>query len=174
VREAVKSEVRNAPVRRTYCAGNYDHDCYTGPLPDPPQDERPGEEEMTLNEARSHVLTYVNGLRSLNGVGLLELDDGLTEFAQDGCEQLARDHRPHGHITDHRGECPSCGENQSGANGWRSGPVGRQVDEVIELMMAEGPGGGHRDNMLDARWGHLGVGIVNPGGPMYLTMDFAP
>jgi uncharacterized protein YkwD len=162
-------------VRRTYCAGTYDHDCYAGrALADPSPAETPGEDDMTLEEARSHVLTYINGLRSLNGVGLLERDDDLTEFAQEGSEQLARDHRMHGHIDDHGADCRSCGENQSSPNGWRTGPVGRQVDEVIELMVAEGPGGGHRDNFLDARWTRLGVGIVNPGGPMYLTMDFAP
>jgi hypothetical protein len=41
-------------------------------------------------------------------------------------------------------------------------------------MMAEGAGGGHHDCLMNRRWTRLGVGIVNPGGEMYLTIDFAP
>jgi uncharacterized protein YkwD len=52
--------------------------------------------------------------------------------------------------------------------------VGRQIDEILALMMDEGPGGGHHDNMLDPRWTRLGVGITNPGGEAYVTTDFAP
>jgi uncharacterized protein YkwD len=174
VHEAAKAEAQNAPMRRTYCAGEYEHDCYSGrALPDSTPEQPGGPDDMTLEEARSHALTYINGLRSLNGVGLLERDDALTAFAQEGSEQVSRDHRGHGHFTDHAADCPSCGENQSGATGWRPGPVGRQIDEVLQLMMAEGPGGGHHDNMLNPRWTRLGVGIVNPGGEMYLTLDFA-
>jgi uncharacterized protein YkwD len=176
LQEAAKSEARNAPMKRTYCNGEYDHDCYTGrALPEATGSDAPGgPDDMTLEEARSHALTYVNGLRSLNGVSLLERDDALTAFAQEGSEQLARDHRGHGHFVDRAADCPRCGENQSGTKGWRPGPVGRQVDEIIQLMMAEGPGGGHHDIMLNPRFSRLGVGIVNPGGEMYLTMDFAP
>jgi uncharacterized protein YkwD len=175
LQEAAKSEARNAPMRRSYCGGEYNHDCYTGrALADAPPEDPGGPDDMTLDEARSHTLTYINGVRSLHGVGLLERDDALTAFAQEGSEQVRRDHRGHGHFIDRRADCPSCGENQSGSVGWRPGPVGRQIDEVLELMMVEGPGGGHHDNMLNPRWTRLGVGIVNPGGEMYLTMDFAP
>jgi uncharacterized protein YkwD len=175
VQEAVKNEARSAPMRRTYCNGEYDHDCYAGralPAPGPPEADGAG--DMTLGEARSHVLAYINGMRSLHGVGLLERDDALTAFAQEGSEQVARDHRGHGHLVDRRDDCPGCGENQSDARGWRPGPLARQLDEVLELMMAEGPGGGHHDNLLDPRWTRLGVGVANPGGEMYLTIDFAP
>jgi hypothetical protein len=62
----------------------------------------------------------------------------------------------------------------SDPRGWRPGPVGRQIDEILALMMDEGPGGGHHDDMLDPRWTRLGVGITNPGGEAYVTTDFAP
>jgi uncharacterized protein YkwD len=175
VQEAVKNEARNAPMRRTYCNGEYDHDCYTGrALSDPAPAEPGGTDDMTLGEGRSHVLTYVNAMRSLNGVGLLDRDDTLTAFAQEGSEQLARDHRGHGHFVDRGADCPACGENQSDPRGWRTGPLGRQLDEILGQMMAEGPGGGHHDTLLSPRWTRLGVGIANPGGETYLTIDFAP
>jgi hypothetical protein len=171
--EAEKGEARNAPLRPTACGPSYRETCNSGrALPDrDPEDDR---DEMTPVEARRHTLMYINGLRSLRGLPLLELDDDLTEFAQDGSDQVARDHRPHGHFLDKGAQCPGCGENQSGSKGWRIEPVGRQIDEVLALMVAEGPGGGHHDNLFNPRWKRLGVGITNPGGEMYLTMDFAP
>jgi uncharacterized protein YkwD len=168
---AAEHAALNAPPFPTYCGGDYDHECDVGPVRD---DRRGGTEGMTLGEARSHALMYVNGMRSLNGVGLVELDDALTAFAQEGSEQLARDHKPHGHIEARRDDCRSCSENQGDPNGWRAGPVDKQIDEIIAGFMAEGPGGGHHDNMLDRRWSRLGVGIANAGETMYFTIDFAP
>jgi uncharacterized protein YkwD len=171
VQEAEKNAAKNAPPYRSYCAGDYDHDCYVGPIQ---EDDRAGVEDMTLAQARSHTLMYINGMRSLRGIALVELDDTLNAFAQEGSEQLARDHRPHGHLVDQRAQCPGCGENQGDPNGWRPAPVSKQIDEMLGGMMAEGPRGGHHDVLLYPRWGRLGVGIVNPGGRVYFTTDFAP
>jgi uncharacterized protein YkwD len=173
---ADQSAARSTPPRRSYCNGEYDHDCYNGPAL-PAADPGLGaleDDEMSLAEARSHTLTYINAMRSLRGLALLELDDALTAFAQEGSDRLARDHRGHGHFIDERASCPGCGENQSGARGWRPGPVRRQIDEILAVMMDEGPGGGHHDNILDPKWTRLGVGITNPGGEAYMTTDFAP
>jgi uncharacterized protein YkwD len=171
---AVQNAAQSEPPRRTYCSGEYDHDCYSGAALPAPAASPYEAEDMTLEQARSHTLVYINGMRSLHGVGLLELDDALTAFAQEGSDRLARDHRGHGHIIEQQANCPGCGENQSDSRGWRPGPVGRQIDEILALMMDEGPGGGHHDNMLDPRWTRLGVGITNPGGEAYVTTDFAP
>lgn len=171
---AEQNALENEPPRRTYCAGEYDHDCYVAVVPIAHAPSRDDADEMTLDQARSHTLTYINGMRSLHGVGLLELDGALTAFAQEGSDRLARDHRGHGHFVAEQAHCPGCGENQSDPRGWRPGPVGRQIDEILGDMIDEGPGGGHHDNMLDPRWTRLGVGITNPGGETYLTTDFAP
>jgi uncharacterized protein YkwD len=171
---AAQNAAQSEPPRRTYCNGEYDHDCYVSAAPPAPASSRYEAEDMTLEQARSHTLTYINGIRSLQGVGLLELDDALTAFAQEGSDRLARDHRGHGHFIEQQASCPGCGENQSAPGGWRPGPVARQIDEILALMMDEGPGGGHHDNILDPRWTRLGVGITNPGGEAYVTTDFAP
>jgi hypothetical protein len=104
----------------------------------------------------------------------VELDDALDDFAREGSEQLARDHRPHGHFRENAARCIDCGECQGAPEGWRQEPVAVQVDEILAGMMAEGPGGGHHDALLSPRWTRMGVGITNPGGVMYFTIDFAP
>ncbi len=40
-------------------------------------------------------------------------------------------------------------------------------------MMDEGAGGGHQDNMLDAKMHRLGVGLVQDGDKLYFTNDFS-
>jgi uncharacterized protein YkwD len=130
--------------------------------------------ETSLDEAREYALAYVNRLRSDRRIEALRLDYGLSAFAQRGSRQLAHDHWAHKHLMDDPGACPACGENQSDPNGATPGPVREQLDQVLAGMMDEGPGGPSRANIVDPAWRRLGVGIVNSGGPMYLTMDFSP
>jgi hypothetical protein len=171
-KSAEENERRRQPPRPQPC-GDYDHPstCYQGPIQDTGGRVVPG---MTLTEARSYTLRYINGLRSLNGREPLTLDDRLTEFAQQGSEQLSRDHRPHGHIIDEQGKCPGCSENQGDSYGWRPAPLQKQIDEILAGMMAEGTGGGHHDNILRPEWRKLGVGIVYPEGRLFFTTDFTP
>jgi uncharacterized protein YkwD len=172
VRSDEERQWRRQPPRPQWC-GDYDAQsrCYRGPVQDTGERD---DASMSVAEGKRYALMYINGLRSLNGVGPLELDAELDAFAQHGSEQLARDHRPHGHLLDERSGCPACGETQGDPDGWRPAPLQRQIDEVLAGMMAEGPGGGHHDAILRPEWRKLGVGIVNPGGRVFLTMDFAP
>lgn len=60
------------------------------------------------------------------------------------------DHRPHAHFETEAAGC-RCGaeaENQGDPHGWAPGPPDTQVSELIEGMFAEGPGGGHYENLL--------------------------
>ena len=171
VQVAEKNAAQKQAAHQTYCNGDYDHDCFR----DTAKDERARTApELTIEDARKHALTYVNGARYLKGAVPLELDADLNAFAQEGSEQLSRDHRAHRHIEDNAARCAGCAENQGDANGCAPEPLADQIDGALAAMMNEGPGGAHHDNMLDPRWRRLGVGIVNPGGPMYLTIDFAP
>ncbi len=40
-------------------------------------------------------------------------------------------------------------------------------------MMAEGPGGGHHDNIVNPAFVSLGVGLLVQDGGLYLTNDFS-
>ena len=116
------------------------------------------------NEAVQYNLDQINMLRAQNGAGALVLDPALDAFAQAGSVQLSQDHSPHAHFTSSYATC-GCNveaENQGDPNGWTVAPIHTQIDQILSLMMSEGPGGGHHDN------------IVNPGGALYFTNDFGP
>ena len=49
----------------------------------------------------------------------------------------------------------------------------KQIDLMLKLMMDEGPGGGHYDNMMNAHYRRIGIGLVYVGGKLYLTNDFS-
>jgi uncharacterized protein YkwD len=169
---SVEAAERQRQAPRPQICGDYGNEstCYCGPVQDTGTSSAA---RMTLGEARAYTLMYLNGLRSLNGLGALSLDEGLNDFAQRGSEQLSRDHRPHGHFLDERGACPGCGEVQGDPKGWHVAPVQKQIDEILAGMMAEGVGGRHHDDILRPEWRRLGVGIVSPGERMYFTTDFA-
>jgi hypothetical protein len=129
--------------------------------------------DMTLEEARDYALAFLNHARSDAGLGLLSLDYALNAFAQTGSKQLARDHRPHLHLVEDQASCSTCAEAQADPSGLTAAPVHEQLDAVLALMLNEGPGGPSHDVLLGAAFHRLGVGIVNPDGRMYFTVDVA-
>jgi hypothetical protein len=98
----------------------------------------------------------------------------LNAFAQLGSKALARDHRPHRHLIEESQECPGCAETQSDPAGLATAPVHDQLDAALGYMLSEGPGGPSHDVLVGATWHRMGIGIVNPDGKMYVTVDVAP
>jgi hypothetical protein len=130
--------------------------------------------DMTLDEARAYTVAYVNHARTDVGLGALAVDYSLNAFAQLGSKALARDHRPHRHLIEESGECPGCAETQSDPAGLAAAPVHDQLDAALGYMLSEGPGGPSHDVLVGATWHRMGIGIVNPDGKMYVTVDVAP
>lgn len=147
------------------------------PPPPRPADPYPRDPLVKYNVDR------VNAYRAKKGLGALLYDAKISSFAKRGSEQLARDHSPHAHFAAHAKGAPGFGskaaENQGDPNGVPSldpDPArnGRkQVDLLLKLMMDEGPGGGHYDNMMNPSFRRIGVGLVYVGGKLYLTNDFS-
>ena len=128
----------------------------------------------SIEEARAHALTILNLVRADSGVGPVALDFPLSVYAQEGSKRVARDHVPHAHILGNREACPLCGEAQSDPAGYPIGAIEEQIDNILNDMLSEGPGGGNHDLLVDPRWHRLGVGVANADGPMYLTLNLAP
>jgi uncharacterized protein YkwD len=142
-----------------------------------PADPYPGDPLVKYNVDR------VNEFRAQKGLGPLLYDAKISAFARRGSEQLARDHTPHAHFAANAQGAPVFGskaaENQGDPGGvpsldadaTRNGH--KQIDIMLRLMMDEGPGGGHYDNMMNPRFRRVGVGLVYAGGKLYMTNDFS-
>jgi uncharacterized protein YkwD len=131
-----------------------------------------------------HNLDRINGYRRAAGLPPLALDAGLSAFALEGTREMIRDHAFHGHIAhasqaerERAGFRSSWAENQGGESRALPDPVKneeKQIDDILDGMMKEGPGGGHHDNILSKSAKRLGVGIVaQDDGSLSLTNDFS-
>jgi hypothetical protein len=130
--------------------------------------------DMTLEEAREYALKYINHARSNLGLPPVTLDFALNAFAQSGSRDLSRNHRVHRYIAEHAMECPLCAESQGDPEGVEAAPIHDQLDAVLCGMVSEPPGGSNRDVLLAPERHRVGVGIVNPDGRTYLTVESAP
>lgn len=130
--------------------------------------------EMTLEEARDYVLLYINHARTERGVSPLSLDFALNSFAQSCSRQLARDHRAHQYLAAHSEECPACAESQGDPDGIVAAGVHDQLDAVLGAMINEGTGDPRDAPLLAPDRHRIGVGIVNPDGRTFFTIEAAP
>lgn len=151
-------------------------------VPAPPPPPRPADPYPPDPLVRYNV-ERVNAYRAQHGLPPLLYDAAISSFARRGSEQLARDHTPHAHFAAHAKGAPGFG-SRAAENQGDPGGVGaldadprkngqKQIDLMLKLMMDEGPGGGHYDNIVNPSFRRIGVGIVYVGGKQYLTNDFS-
>jgi uncharacterized protein YkwD len=151
-------------------------------VPAPPPPERPAD-PFPSDPLVKYNVDRVNAYRAQKGLTALRYDAKVSAFALRGSQQLSRDHTAHAHFAANAQGAPGFGsrsaENQGDPNGVpalesdaaRNGR--KQVDVMLQLMMDEGPGGGHYDNMMNARFRRIGVGLHYAGGKLYMTNDFS-
>jgi uncharacterized protein YkwD len=148
------------------------------PAPPPrPADPFPADPLVKYNVER------LNSFRAAKGLSPLLYDAKISAFARKGSEQLASDHTPHAHFQAASDNAPGFGtrsaENQgdpSGVSAMDPDPLKsgkRQIDTMLRLMMDEGPGGGHYENIVSPRFRRVGIGLVYDNGRLYLTNDFS-
>src|SRR5687768_16063345 len=138
---------------------------------------------VTGTAAQEYNLRRLNDYRSLVGAPPLVMDAQLNAFATQGSQELLQNHVPHGHFqnasnagtlftTD--GFQGYAAENQGDPHGWPPGTIENQIDQILAAMWAEGPGGGHYENMIRASLQRVGIGLVLTGtGQLYFTNDFS-
>ena len=125
-----------------------------------------------------HNLDGLNALRAEAGLPSLKLDAKLCDFARQGSLELLKTHTPHGHFKSAdvwgSGFANAAAENQGDPHGWIPGPVNRAIDQILQAMMDEGPGGGHHDTILSSKYSRVGIGLLqDKDGRLYLTNDFS-
>jgi uncharacterized protein YkwD len=150
------------------------------PPPARPADPYPSDPLVRYNVER------VNAYRNKQGLTPLLYDKQISAFARAGSDQYAQDHTPHAHFAANAegGHAPpgfgsKAAENQGDPNGvpalasnaTQNGQL--QIDTMMKLMMDEGPGGGHYDNMMNPKYRRIGIGLYYAGGKLYLTNDFS-
>ena len=147
------------------------------PPPARPADPFPDDPAVKYN------VELLNQYRSRAGVAPLVYDAKISKFALAGSKELARDHEPHAHFKSSSDGAPGFGthtaENQGDPNGAPAmdtdagASAKKQIALLLKLMMDEGPGGGHHDNILNPKYRRVGVGLFDSGGKLYLTNDFS-
>ena len=171
--EVVKERMPDGSIRTTTITKRK----VAAPAPPPrPADPYPGDPLVRYN------VEQVNMYRARGGLPPLLYDARLSSFATAGSQRLARDHTPHANFAEnassqHFGSRSA--ENQGDPGGVpsmdpdprRNGQ--RQIDIMLKLMMDEGPGGGHYDNIMSTKMRRIGVGNVYVGGRFYMTNDFS-
>ena len=150
------------------------------PPPPRPEDPYPGDPLVKYN------VEQINKYRSTKGLGPVLYDSKISSFATRGSQQLSKDHTPHAHFAANAtGSTPPPGfgsrsaENQGDPSGVPSMDADaakngkKQIDIMLKMMMDEGPGGGHYDNMMNPKFRRVGIGLVYAGGKLYMTNDFS-
>jgi uncharacterized protein YkwD len=147
------------------------------PPPPRPEDPYPSDPLIRYN------VEQINRYRATKGLGKVLYDAKISAFAKKGSERLSRDHQAHAHFAANVQGAPGFGsksaENQGDpagvpeldADGTKNGK--KQIDIMLKLMMDEGPGGGHYDNMMNPRFRRVGIGLHYAGGRLYMTNDFS-
>jgi uncharacterized protein YkwD len=148
----------------------------------PPPPARPAD-PLPADPLVKYNLDRVNAYRAQKGLGPLLYDAPISAFARRGSEQLAHDHVAHAHFAANAQGAKDFGstsaENQGDPRGVPSMDGDavkngqRQIDTMLKLMMDEGPGGGHYDNMMNARFRRIGIGLHYLAGRFYMTNDFS-
>lgn len=151
------------------------------PPPARPADPYPSDPLVRYNVER------VNSYRARKNLSPYLYDQKISDYAMAGSQQLSRDHNAHAHFKTLPQGQPGFGskaaENQGDPNGVpqldpdkiKNGQ--KQIDTMLELMFAEGPGGGHYDNMMSSELRRIGVGVFysgpNQDRRLFLTNDFS-
>lgn len=130
-----------------------------------------------------HNLAALNMYRAQSGVGPLTLDDELSAFSIEAAKQFQSSGTAHGYFMQQAksmaiwndGFCSGAGENQAPGSDWNIGSdEDGTVDAILAAMMAEGPGGGHHDNIVNPAFTRVGIGlVVTSSGGLWFSNDFS-
>lgn len=119
---------------------------------------------------KAFCLEQTNRYRAMVGKPPLTWSVQLEAYADEGAQQDAASRTPHGHFSA-TGGGGAFAENE--IPWWQGGPgdVLEVVRGGLELMWAEGPGGGHYENIIGS-YGTLGCGIYVGNGAVTVIQDF--
>lgn len=117
-------------------------------------------------DAEARALQLINDERSRAGLAPLGLNGGAASVARSWSTRMATSGLAHN--PDLAGDLA-----RAGAGGWRTigENVGRagSIDQAHALFMGSE---GHRASIMSAEFSEVGIGVVDYGGQVWITMDF--
>ena len=124
---------------------------------------------------KQFCLDETNRHRSANGKSALKRSSVLEVFADEGAQVDAQKKEPHSHFKAKNGGGVARAENEiPGWMGWTLDAFKDNraiIQKGLQVMMDEGPGGGHYENILGA-YTELGCGIYVNGKEVTVVQDF--
>jgi hypothetical protein len=147
--------------------------CAAGDRPDDPVDPEDPADPDDLETQLQHCVDVINDHRARHGLGPLSRSAELEDCAMEGARSDAASGMPHDHFSRTGGCGVAFAENE--IPGWdvgMSGSVLAVIEEGTQMMMDEGPGGGHYENIVGAR-NAVGCGVfVTSSGSVWVVQDF--
>jgi len=116
--------------------------------------------------SEGRALQLINGERASAGLAPLRMSGGATSVGRAWSAQMAQSGLAHN--PDLSGDLA-----RAGITGWRTMGenvgYGGSVDQVHGMFMGSS---GHRANILKAAYSEVGIGVVQSGGQVWVTLDF--
>jgi uncharacterized protein YkwD len=113
-------------------------------------------------------VTETNRYRATLGLAALTRSNSLEAYAAVGAREDGLAHVPHQHFKSTNGGGIASAENEM--NGFNQSLHGL-IEQGLAGMWAEGPGGGHYENMR-GRYSQLGCGVFVNGNEITVVQDF--
>lgn len=140
------------------------------PVPTPPSTpaapSTPSAGGSAVERARALCLDRLNQYRARVGVAPLRAQSDRAACADGQARSDAATRTAHGAF----GQCRESAQNECPS--W-SGSLDEVVDRCLAMMFAEGPQGGHYENMTDPRARSVACGVFSGGsGEIWMVQDF--
>jgi hypothetical protein len=159
--------------------GGGDGTRYNIKLPEPPPTRQDDGEELDpastapvtgeSNDLLTFCVAEINRYRATLGAAALPAWPEAVACTVDQCRSDAASKKAHGSF----GSCTELAQNECpGWGGWRGDPK-VVIRDCLEMMWAEGPGGGHYENMRRTTWRKVTCAIsVAPNGEVTAIQNF--
>lgn len=127
----------------------------------------PGASAATTAEEEDQFVTRINSERAKSGAAALKVCDGIRTVARNWSNEMARTGK-FAHNPNYASQMPSGWTRAAENIAWGSGSYAT-VDSRHQALMNSA---GHRANILDPAFTHIGVGVARTGDRMYVTQNF--
>ena len=129
----------------------------------------PSEKSTNFETALTFCVTETNRFRATLGLSPLTRSSALEAYAAAGAQEDGLAHVVHQHFRSTSGGGIAFAENE--IPWWSSSSVQTVTQQGLAMMWAEGPGGGHYENMRGA-YSQLGCGVFVNGTEITVVQDF--